>query len=530
MLMENNNYNSTLTSNPLLGNQLTEGDIFFDFNVRLDDLNETGEEKLLIEISNDAGISWDSIAGFSNADGSFDFEEGFRHLNISQYAMGKTFHLRFKATGLNALDIESWFVDNIHVYHICEPPSGLRAEYFWYPPIEDDIWGVEICWNAPELPIPPELWIYWDNGVYAGGVGLLSGGVWSLAQRWDPGQLTNWNGEDLSDAQITKIAFVLNDAGFNSVNLKIWSGNNASTLLYQQEVEDPEIEKWVVVMLDTPVDFDVNEELWIGYTVDQIPGNTFPAGYDEGPAVPGYGDMITTDGTTWDRISDFGIDNNWAVHAFVEELPTITPLTPIVDETVYSGKNNFSESETVKIPIVAPATALRSVSGLTGFNMYRKEIGVDNDYILYAMIPVVEGLTSYCFFDKYPSVMADGQYCYKITANWNYGNYFCESDPAWNIEHTEDYVCVFVTDIEKLAATEISLFPNPATNKLNINATKSINQITMFNCFGQLVFDKEVGGEKTLTLNTSLYESGIYVIRINTRNNIITRRIVITKL
>jgi len=529
MLMENIDYSSTLTSNPLLGNHLTEGDIFLDFNLKLDDVNATGEEKLLVEVSIDAGNNWQQLTEFSNAAGSFDFEEGFQHINISNVALGHAFFLRFNATGKNSAGITGWFIDNIHVYHICQPPTGLRADYFWYPPIEDNTWGVEICWNEPEIPTPPALWIYWDNGVYAGGVGLLSGGVWSLAQRWDAGQLTDWIGDDLSNAQITKISFVLNDAGFNSVTLKIWSGNNASTLLYQQEVEDPEIEKWVVVMLDTPVDFDVNEELWIGYTVDQIPGNTFPAGYDEGPAVSGYGDMITTDGTTWDRISDFGIDNNWAIHAFVEELPEPTLLIPIVDKTVYSGKNSFSESQAVKAPIAAPATAVHNVSGFSAFNLYRKEIGVDEDYNLYNIIPWVEGLTSYCFHDTYPSVTADGQYCYKITATWVNDNYFCESDPAWNIEHTEDYVCVFVTGIGKLNESQVNLFPNPATNNLNISSTDPIRQITVFNYVGQVVFNQEFGGEKVITLNTSSFESGIYVVRVELLEGQFMRRVVITQ-
>ncbi|MCF6341898.1 MAG: choice-of-anchor J domain-containing protein [Bacteroidales bacterium] len=526
LILEDSIYSAVLTSNPLLGNRLASGDIFLDFNLRLDDLNATGDEKLRVEITNDAGKHWQQIAEFSNADGSFDFEEGFQHINISAQAWGYPFRLRFNANGHNAPDIAGWFVDNIHVYHICPPPYGLQAEYFWFP---DDNWGVEVCWNQPGEPTPPALWIYWDSGVYTGGTGLTEGGNWSLAQRWDAGQLTDWAGEDLSDAQITKFSLVLNDDGFSSVTLKIWSGPDAGTLLYEQEVNNPIIGEWMEVILDTPVPFDESEELWIGYTITGQPEGMFPGGYDDGPAISGYGDMITTNGTSWDRISDFGIDHNWAVHAFAEELPETTPPIPIVDKTIYSGNSNLSESETVETPIAAPATIGRNVSGFVGFNLYRKEIGVDEDYILYEIIPYVDGQISYCYFDKYPSVTASGQYCYQVTATWVNGNYYCESESAWNIEHTEDYVCVLATAVGEMTEPRLVLYPNPATNQLNINATQSIRQITLFNNVGQVVLSQPLDGRKVVSLETSSYKAGIYILKINTDTEQIIRRIVITK-
>ena len=529
LIMEDSTYSTALTSNPLLGNRLANGDIYLDFNLRLDDLNATGEEKLLVEITNDAGKHWQQVAEFSNADGSFNFADGFQHFNISQQVRKQVFQLRFNAIGKNAIDIDGWFVDNIHVYHICPPPVGLSAHYLWYPPPGDDNWGIEVCWDAPELPLPPALWIYWDNEVYTGAVGLTGGGTWSLAQRWDAGQLTNWAGENLDNAKITKLSFVLNDDGFSTITLKIWSGPNAGTLLYEQEVENPVVGEWMEVNLDTPIDFDVNDELWIGYTITDQPAGKFPGGYDEGPAVSGYGDMISTTGYSWDRISDFGINHNWAVHAFAEELPVPALLLPIVDKTVYSGENIFSESPAVKTPIVATATTGRNIGGFVGFNLYRKELGVDDDYILYTIIPYVDGQISYCFFDKYPSVTASGQYCYQVTANWLDGNYACQSDPAWNIEHTEDYICVFVTAMDEVEEPALTLYPNPATNQLNISSTQFIRQISVYNNVGQVVFQQKPDNRKVVTLETSSYKSGIYILKINTDTEQLTRRVIITK-
>jgi hypothetical protein len=522
-----NDYSSTLTTNPLLGDLLSEGDIYVDFNIKLADRNMTGEEKLLVEVTNDAGDTWQQVAEFSNANGSFDFADGFNHINISSQAMGHVFQVRFNAVGQNSFDIVSWYVDNIHVYRTCGAPTNLEGAYKWIGPVDNEEWGAEVCWNAPDMPVPPALWIFWDNEVYAGGVGLTDGGTWSVAQRWDAGQLTNWNGEDLSNAKITKMSIVLNDDGFSGITLKIWSGAEASTLLYEQALTDPLIGDWYEVTLDTPVDFDVNEELWIGYTIADQPGGKFPGGYDEGPAVPGYGDMINTGGATWDRISDFGIDNNWTIHAFAEELTTTTASLPtLVDNTVYSGNGELSESAAVENVKVAPNTIERA---FTGFNLYRQEVGVDADYVLYQTIPYVEGQTAYCYFDKAPAVKAQTLYNYQVTANWVGDTDACESAPALNIPMTEDYVPVFVTEIGDNEASETKLYPNPATDMVNISSSQPMERITVLNYVGQVVFNQELSGEKATTLNTASYEAGVYVVRIETQDVTITKRVVITK-
>jgi hypothetical protein len=522
-----NDYSSTLTTNPLLGDLLTEGDIYVDFNIKLADRNMTGEEKLLVEVTNDAGDTWQQVAEYSNANGSFDFADGFSHVNISSQAMGHVFQVRFNAVGQNSFDIVSWYVDNIHVYRTCGAPTNLEGAYKWIGPVDNEEWGAEVCWNAPDMPVPPAVWIFWDNEVYAGGVGLTDGGTWSVAQRWDAGQLTNWNGEDLSNAKITKMSIVLNDDGFSGITLKIWSGAEAGTLLYEQALTNPLIGDWFEVTLDTPVDFDVNEELWIGYTIADQPAGKFPGGYDEGPAVPGYGDMINTGGATWDRISDFGIDNNWTVHAFAEELTTTTASLPtLVDNTVYSGNGDLSESAPVAEVKVAPNTIERA---FTGFNLYRQEVGVDADYVLYQTVPYVEGQTAYCYFDKAPAVKAQTLYNYQVTANWEGDTDACESAPALNIPMTEDYVPVFVTEIGDNEASETKLYPNPATDLVNISSSQAMERITVLNYVGQVVFNQELSGEKATTLNTASYEAGVYVVRIETQDATITKRVVITK-
>ena len=506
MLIGMNDYSSTLTSNPFKGNLLTEGEIFVDFNVKLDNINTTANETLLLEISVDAGKTWDSIAGYSNAEGSFDYEEGFRHIKITEFALGKIFHLRFNATGKNASDIQSWFIDNIQIYRICESPTELEGTYFW----NADDWGVEVQWRAPETIDSAVQWIFWDNNNYSDGFGFNSNTYWSVAQRWDAGQLKDWNGEDLSDFKVTKISVILNDDNFSSFYLRIWSGENAGLSLYHQKVENPVIGEWMEVQLDEAVVFDIDSALWIGYTINGQYTDAHPAGYDEGPAVSGYGDMFYVQ-DKWRKSSQLGLNNNWSIHAYLEKLPATSDINRRKSKAV---KESASEAKDRDFSV---------------FNLYRQEIGVDDDYVLYDIIPLADGQLTYSYYDYAPAVNDGQTYNYQVTANWASNIDACESAPALTIPLTEDYISILVTDIKEPELSVINLYPTPTTNKLNIISTRAMKQITIFNYVGQIVFNKEVSGIKTETIDTSLYESGVYVVRIVTEKGVFSRRIVVAQ-
>lgn len=87
-----------------------------------------------------------------------------------------------------------------------------------------------------------------------------------------------------------------------------------------------------------------------------------------------------------------------------------------------------------------------------------------------------------------------------------------------------------VTGIGELRELQLNLYPNPAIDQLNISSTQTINRITIYNNASQVVYQQEMGGKKSVTLNTLSYKAGIYVIKIDTDNEQITQRLVITKL
>jgi len=72
----------------------------------------------------------------------------------------------------------------------------------------------------------------------------------------------------------------------------------------------------------------------------------------------------------------------------------------------------------------------------------------------------------------------------------------------------------------------VAIYPNPATNTLNINSDSEVSNIKVLNYLGQTIDNFYVKGME-VTINTSAYNSGIYFIQIETEKGISTQKIVI---
>ncbi len=165
------NYEVSLTSYPLCAVGMTEGKIWLDFDLKLDAVQPTGEEMLQAQVWNWDTQVWNTVESYSNADGSFGWTA--KHINIKAQAMDKVFKIRFNATGVNSINILSWFVDNIHVYRACDAATDLTADAVAQQ-------GIVLNWIAPEGTNIDE-WIHWDDGVNSGmsiGTNAQANSVW----------------------------------------------------------------------------------------------------------------------------------------------------------------------------------------------------------------------------------------------------------------------------------------------------------------------------------------------------------------
>ena len=507
--------NSALRSYPLLGYGLTEGDIWLDFDVKLNDRFATGEEKLKVEVFN--GMNWNTLYEFAN-NGSFDWES--YHIKITDHAMGKVFMVRFNAECVTSSDIVSWFVDNVAVYRVCASPEDLTGAEV----NANGTVGIRLGFVAPDVPMPIAEWIHWDSGTNFSGIGLTSGGDFNVAARWDAGQLSDYNG-----TSITKVRIFPQDDGFTTLTVKVWKGANAGTLLASKVVSSPVVGIWNEVTLDTPITLDVASELWVGYTVGGQPAGAFPAGTDEGPAVTGYGDMISLDGISWDALSEIApsLSYNWNIQAYVEELGFVSANSPLVDNHVYNNTNTeLSRGQMKEVGVSTPVDSERM---LGGFNIYRSVNS--GAYELYDFVPYV-GTPNYTYLDSETEggLVIGSTYCYKVTSVWESETDYCESPAALAAQNpTQDFVCILYTSVNSLNESMISVYPNPAKDQFTVSSGSQISRISVINYVGQLVYDAEIGGQTKVELNTAGYEAGVYMVKIATTEGIVTKRVTIVR-
>jgi hypothetical protein len=70
------------------------------------------------------------------------------------------------------------------------------------------------------------------------------------------------------------------------------------------------------------------------------------------------------------------------------------------------------------------------------------------------------------------------------------------------------------------------IFPNPATDMVNITSDLNISSVTVYNYSGQVVANEKVTGN-VYQVNVSQYQPGIYVFQINTAEGIVNHRIIV---
>jgi len=130
------------------------------------------------------------------------------------------------------------------------------------------------------------------------------------------------------------------------------------------------------VELSNSIPVDVTVDLWIGMEISgQLPGVN-PVGYDAGPAVIGYGDMLSFDGVTWETATTYGLDFNWNLQTYIAPEPdqSKTDQTSINDFTATANSSFQLVYEQTKKTAYPPDAGSRD---LLGYNIYRDDIKVN---------------------------------------------------------------------------------------------------------------------------------------------------------
>jgi hypothetical protein len=162
-------------------------------------------------------------------------------------------------------------------------------------------------------PPPGDKWLFYDNGSNYTGVSANSGGNFDIAIRFNPSQLTDYDGFQISEVKFYPVT------GFPAAySVTLWEGVEPPDLL---KVQSASIISgtWNTVYLDELFYVDASQDLWVGVWVQDYPAGTFPAGCDSGPAIAGKGDLYSIDdGVSWSSLyNSDGLNYNWNIEVFL---------------------------------------------------------------------------------------------------------------------------------------------------------------------------------------------------------------------
>lgn len=61
--------------------------------------------------------------------------------------------------------------------------------------------------------------------------------------------------------------------------------------------------------------------------------------------------------------------------------------------------------------------------------------------------------------------------------------------------------------------TNLTLYPNPATDRITIDCSERINELSIYNLVGELVFQRQLNNNKN-EIDVSNLSKGVYIIRV----------------
>jgi hypothetical protein len=82
--------------------------------------------------------------------------------------------------------------------------------------------------------------------------------------------------------------------------------------------------------------------------------------------------------------------------------------------------------------------------------------------------------------------------------------------------------------IEELEGTSINVYPNPASEVLNIDATNDVQHLTLINPVGQVVYDAAMEANKT-SIDLSEFPGGVYMVQLKKADGTVlsTKKVII---
>ena len=326
--------------------------------------------------------------------------------------------------------------------------------------------SVNTYWSWDEItvvePFEP-MWIYYDNGEYKSsiGTGQAAPCYWAVSFP---------NTEEYAGSVLSKVAVfdaAPDYAGTYTANIYLGGTTAPGTLVATQSAQLTGVGSMVEIDLDTPVQIDGTQPLWITFYTETV---TYPAA---GCTFVGdsNSDWISLDGATWEHVaSDYQLNYTWMIRGFLTDPNGATralrceSYKPQFEGGVSTGTfvaDATAEAKYVGLPVIETQRNTRALKSykLYRHNYFNGEITDENIEL------VAEGITDTAYVDNSWATLESGVYSWGVAAVYE-GNRQSENESpiVWSNTIDKDmYTSVEVsvaTNTDELAEGTTITFVN----------------------------------------------------------------------
>ena len=344
-----------------------------------------------------------------------------------------------------------------------------------YP--QGESFAVDARWELPYFEQP--LGIGFCNDAYSG-TALADGQTMYAAIGWDSTRLNEYR-----DLYLVGIEFFIGNDVEELSGIVYLNDTFCMEVPMRDRIREAE---WNTLMFDQYIPMDQPMEVVTGYKVRYSEAATAVAAYDRGPAVRGFGDLMSADGQQWTILSGNGIDANWCINGLVVKKRDLEEAAKTAMATGISPKVKAMSLSSLGLKEPARLENTKATSEslkLRGFNIYRDGVKL-NDKIL----------TGYTYTD---TPVAVGGYDYTISAVYDDGEQ--ESDPF--------YIEVGGSANEgETQAAHLRVYPNPASERLFVDGEYASAELLSLS--GKIMQSFPVPSSE---LSLEGLESGVYFLR-----------------
>jgi photosystem II stability/assembly factor-like uncharacterized protein len=276
------------------------------------------------------------------------------------------------------------------------------------------------------------------------------------------------------------------------------------------------------VELDKPTDnsTDVNLDILLKWdaVTDRV---TYEIEVDEDAAFGSPIDLATDIDEINAELLKFGTLYNWrvrAIHAFdISDWSETWKFTTVNTVTLDSPENNATD---VKL---SPLLTWDALTGIEGYQVHFSTSSTFTELLATGIVPVEE--SSFIV----PLVLEkDADYFWRVRA------INALDTSAWSSVWTFRTMPPVGIDEPGLSG-KLDIYPNPAENTLNIQLRDNANlslMITITDLVGKKVLEEDVllsTGHKTIPVDVSSLQEGIYLLRIDDRESTLTKKLIIRR-